>query len=343
MKYTKAVNKKLIEYIKLVRLPGWGGYCVTAVFGAITVGVLNPFLLVLLYAIGAFVTLYGFVLNDYVDVATDNLSDELTERPLVKGSIPRKNALYISIGSIILAYIVLIVSMVLDIFIQNINTLFVFTLAVIFAAIYNIYGKKFPGSDVFVAGATALYCVFGALAVSPKITGLTWIVTGVTFFQVMFLNAIIGGLKDADHDYKLGVKNIALTIGVKVTEKTLFIPTSFKILAYLFRTSSAVLMFIPIVYFTDFTYHIWQPIIMSLMFIGVYYGTYKMLQLQTFERNQLRKLISLQAFLRYSIVPVMLFYVSGYIIGIILIFFPFIWYAIFNRLLYGKSVQPDTL
>ena len=337
------MSRKIVEYVKLVRLPGWGGYCITAVFGAITVGVLDPLLLTLLFIIGGFVTLYGFVLNDYVDVATDNLSDDLIERPLVKGSIPPSHALYISVLSIIIVYLIIFIAMYFSIFVQSIQTIAVFTIAVIFAAIYNIYGKKFPGSDVFVAGATAVYCIFGAMAVSPIIKPLTWIVTIVTFFQVMYLNAIIGGLKDADHDYKLGVRNIALTLGVKITENKLFIPATFKILALFFRTSSLIFMFIPIIFYRDFPYEIWQPIIMALMFLGVFIATIKMVRMKKFIRNDLRKLISIQAFLRYSIVPVMLLSFTGYYIGIFLIFFPFLWYAIFNRILYGSASKPKTL
>ena len=337
------MSGKLIEYIKLIRLPGWGAYCITAVFGALTVGNFNPWVLSLLFIIGGFVTLYGFVLNDYIDVATDNLSEELTQRPLVKGSIPRSHALYIAIGGVVCSYLLIIVGMLFGFFVKSFSTILVFTFAVILAAIYNIYGKKFAGSDVFVAGATAVYCVFGAMAVSTSIPLLTWVVTIVTFFQVMYLNAIIGGLKDADHDYKLGVKNIALSFGVKVTEKDLFIPSSFKLLAFTFRTGSLIVMFIPIFFIDDFPYQIWQPIIMVLMFLGVFIASFKMLQLKQFNRGDLRKLISIQAFLRYSIVPVMLLSFIGYPIGIFLIFFPVLWFGIFNRLLYGSSSKPETL
>ena len=337
------MSSRLVEYIKLIRLPGWGAYCITAVFGAITVGVLDPFLLALLFAVGGCVTLYGFVLNDYVDVATDNLSEDLISRPLVKGSIPRSHALYIAIGGVIGSYLLILLGMIMGWFIQNMVTILVFTLAVILAAIYNIYGKKFPGADVFVAGATAVYCVFGAMAVSPTITLLTWVVTLVTFFQVMYMNVIIGGLKDADHDYKLGVKNIALTLGVTVTKNSLYIPFSFKAMGLLFRSCSLAIMYIPIFLLDDFMYQLWQPIIMGLMFLGVFAATIKMLNLRQFNRDKLRKLISIQVFLRYSIVPVMLLSMMGYAIGVFLIFFPVLWFAVFNRLLYGSSSKPETL
>ena len=332
-----------MEYIKLVRLPGWGGYCITAVFGAITVGVLDHLTLALLFIIGGFVTLYGFVLNDYIDVETDIISKELSQRPLVKGSIPRLHALLISLGGVIGAYILIFLGMIQGLFLQDGLILLVFSIAVVLAAIYNIYGKKFPGSDVFVAGASTLYFIFGALAVSPTLTLLTWVVAIVTFFQVMYLNTIMGGLKDADHDYKRGVKNIALILGVKVTKDRLFIPLSFIILAFFFRASSLIVMFTPFFLIEGFPYEIWQPFVMAGMFLGVLLATFKMMRLSTFERNELRKLISIQAFLRYSIVPVMLLMVTGYSIAAFLIFFPFLWYAIFNKILYGSSTIPETL
>jgi len=249
----------------------------------------------------------------------------------------------ISLGGVIGAYALILLAMIQGLFLQNGLILVVFTIAVFLAAIYNVYGKKIPGSDVFVAGATAVYFVFGALAVSPTLTPLTWVVTIVTFFQVMYLNAIIGGLKDADHDYKRRVKNIALTFGVKVTKDRLFIPFSFILLAFFFRFSSLIVMFTPFFLIEGFPFEIWQPIIMAGMFLGVLLTTSKMLRLKTFHRNELRKLISIQAFLRYSIVPVMLLMVTGYALGSFLIFFPFLWYAFFNKILYGSSTKPKTL
>ena len=51
------------------------------------------------------------------------------------------------------------------------------------------------------------------------------------------MNSIVGGLKDADHDYKTGTKNIALKTGVKVNKnKDIFMPFSFKIFGFLQST-----------------------------------------------------------------------------------------------------------
>lgn len=336
------MRKIIIEYFKLVRIPGWGAYCIPAVFGALTTDIFNINQIIILFIIGIFATIFGFVLNDYVDVSTDKLSSDLLERPLVKGAISTQNALFISIFAAVIHYIVVIVAMITNIFFISYYAIIVLTLAAILTIIYNFRGKHIVGSDVFVAIGTALYCLFGALVVSEEIGGLTWIVVIVTFIQVFYLNSVVGGLKDADHDYKLGGKNLAIFLGVEAKEK-LYIPISFKILALSIRSFSVFFIFIPFFYFPDFSFFIWQPIIIMVMFIGVFIATIKMIMMKIFDRDYLRKLISIQAFLRYSIVPVMLIHHIGIPLGLFLIIFPFSWYALFNRFLYGKSIQPKTL
>ena len=336
------MKEKLVEYIKLVRLPGWGAYSIPAVFGALTTDSWNLEEIIILFFIGMLAAIFGFVLNDYADIKVDKMTPDLSARPLVKGTIKPIYALYLAISAAILHYIIVFIAMILGIFQTNIIAIIILTTAAFFSIIYNLYGKKIVGSDNFVAAATALYCLFGAFVVTNILTGLTWIVVIVTFIQVLYLNAIIGGIKDVDHDYKVGGKTFALWIGVRAN-KQLTIPISFKISALILRSLSAFFLFLPFFIFKDFNYEIWQPIIMILMFIGIYAATLKMLHIKIFDRQYLRKLISIQAFLRYSVVPVMLSKEIGYSIGLFLIIFPFIWFAIFNRLLYGKAVQPDTL
>lgn len=330
------------EYLKLVRLPGWGAYSITALFGALSVGVFDPLKLFLLMVIGIFATLFGFVLNDYIDVETDKLSKEISDRPLVKGTITRNHALYITIFAFFMAFLVTILAMNQNIFLFRYEPLVLLLIAAFLSTLYNVYGKKITGSDIFPTIATTLFCVFGAVVVSKNFTNLLWIITIVTFIQVFYLHAIINGFKDADHDSKTGSKNIAFKLGLRVNKK-LYVPFTFKFLGISLRTGSLIFMFMPIIYFDFFPYYLWQPAFMVLMFVVLFYLTIKMLNLKEFNRDKIRKLISLQAFLRYSIVPIMLFKFIGYQIAIFLIFFPFLWFIGLNWLIYKKTVQPKTL
>jgi len=91
----------VFDYARLLRLPGLGGLSIATVFGAISVGVYDIKTLSILFLIGAFSAVYGFVLNDYADVEVDKLSRDLSNRPLVKGTISKKTALLICVICVI--------------------------------------------------------------------------------------------------------------------------------------------------------------------------------------------------------------------------------------------------
>ena len=52
---------RVSAYIKLLRLPGLGGLAIPPVFGAISVGVSDPSSLAILFSIGCFAAIFGFV------------------------------------------------------------------------------------------------------------------------------------------------------------------------------------------------------------------------------------------------------------------------------------------
>ena len=59
---------KISAYAKLLRIPGLGALAIPPVIAAITVGVYDFYDLLILFVIGAFAAIYGFILNDYADV-----------------------------------------------------------------------------------------------------------------------------------------------------------------------------------------------------------------------------------------------------------------------------------
>lgn len=333
---------KIVEYAKLLRLPGLGGLSVTALYGGLSVGIFD-YRLFLLFLMGMLSAIYGFVLNDYADVELDKLSKELAGKPLVKGTISKKVAVAISIFSLVGAYLIaFMIFFGSKISGFRMMTVVVLTFAIILATIYNLYGKKMVGSDILVGGAIFLFCLFGAMAFADP-TGLTWIICFLTFNQIFFMNAVEGGLKDADHDYLKGVKNIALSVGVEVKKNgEVKVPMSFKALGIAVRSCSAVLIFIPFLFFDlPFWYSwYWHIGMIALFLFLIFYLLFKMLRIQYFDRTKLRKMIVAQAFLRYSIVPIMLMGFIGWKLSLFLIFLPLIWYIVFTPLLGVKLFQP---
>ena len=330
---------KIIAYAKLLRIPGLGGLAIPPVIGAITVGVLDFYNLLILFVIGSFAVIYGFILNDYADVELDKLVKELRRKPLVSGAVSRKNAIAICVFCMLFSFLFIFILWRGETFdnYKFVALLCIFTAGVL-GSIYNLYGKKIVGSDFLVAISMAFVFLFGAFSFGVP-TVLTWVIFLLTFNQTLHMNAVEGGIKDADHDYIMGVKNIALSSGVKVDGDSVFIPIPFKAFGMGIRLFSAALLFVPFVFY-GYDYHIWQIIILALAILGVLYFSVKLLSIKTFERNTIRKYIALQSFLRYSLVPIMLISFIGIVYSVVLIIFPIVWYLIFAPLLGEKLFRP---
>jgi hypothetical protein len=153
------------------------------------------------------------------------------------------------------------------------------------------------------------------------------------------MNSVEGGIKDADHDYKMGVKNIALSSGVKVDGKTLFIPNNFKAFGFGIRLFSVVLLFLPFLFF-EYPYYLWQIILLAVLTFILIALSVKFLTMKIFDRSKIRKSIGVQSFLRYSLVPIMLIPIIGTLPSVIIIIFPIVWYIIFTPLLGEELFKP---
>lgn len=295
-----------------------------------------------LFLLGLFAQIYGFVLNDLGDIELDKTSKDLSERPLVKGTVSKKTAVFIVLISLVLGFGIAYG------FFRNLSALFVLLILTVMGSIYDLFGKKFVGSDLLVAGATGLLCLFGAMVVSEsdfnfhEIDYLTWIVVTTAFIQMLYMNVVDGGIKDADHDYKAKIKTIAVELGIRANT-TLTIPTGFKIFALCLRSCSILMIFTPFL-IRDQRVSMNQIAILGLMVVVIYFYMFKMLNMTRFNRDRITDCIRIQEILRYSLVPVMLGNYIGWFWCILLILIPFIWFAVSTFLLFGKPLsRPTTL
>jgi len=331
---------KIADYLVLLRFPGLGGLAIPPVIAAMTVGTFDLVTLSLLFLLGAYSSIFGFVLNDYVDIEVDKQSKELKDRPLVSGSISQQAALWICFSMIMLTFITFFILFYGEIITSlRFISVIVILIAWILGSIYDVYGKKIFASDILVALSVAFIFLIGAFALNKEPTLFTWIIFVLTFNNLFHMNAIEGGIKDADHDVLMNVNNIALRSGVSVNHDRLFIPLSFKILSMSVRLSSIILLFVPFVFF-DKPFYSWQLLILGIASAGVLFFSLKLLTLKQFDRSKIRKYISIQSFLRYSLVPLMLLSLIDVIPTIILIFLPILWYLVFTPLTGVKLLQP---
>ena len=331
--------KRIAAYAKLLRLPGIGGLGTTTLIGALTVGVYDIFDLFIVFLVGSLSAVFGFLLNDYADVELDNLVDDLKKKPLVSGDVSKKSALLIGIFLIlIIFFLISILYYEKPIDTNKFIAINCIILAGFLGTIYNLYGKRIIGSDFLVAISMSFVFLFGALSFGQP-TIITWIIFILTFNQTLHMNAVEGGIKDADHDYKMGVTNIALSSGVKVDKTTLFIPNSFKTFGFGIRLFSVVLLFLPFVFF-GYSYYLWQIILLAVLTFILIVLSVKFLTMKIFDRSKIRRSIGIQSFLRYSLVPIMLIPIIGTFPSVIIIIFPIVWYIIFTPLLGEEMFKP---
>ncbi len=336
---------KIREYLKLARSFNAVLTGISPVMGAVSMQNYNIFLLFLLFIIGFLGHTYGFVLNDIIDYKIDKTSKEISDRPLVSGTITIKKAWAFALLSMIISFFLA------GAIAFNLNTYFpiaVLGLSALFITIYDLISKKLPGMDIFVAIGIFFLILYGSMINNGNIgniTNLAWIVCLLGSIQVLFMQFIAGGIKDIENDYKMGANTLAVKLGVRVINGKLKISNSFKALAYGLQIIDIGVVFLPffVVWnindLTTFQYFQWSVIIMIT--IIMFAISYKLLSMKKFVRGKARKYIGSHYMINFMIVPIMLMKLNPWA-GVIMIF-PLLGFIINNLILHGTLLQPKTM
>ncbi|KYK25380.1 hypothetical protein AYK24_04975 [Thermoplasmatales archaeon SG8-52-4] len=329
--------KKICEYLRLFRLHTGAATASAPLIGGIIMGQRQIPALVVLFIIGIFYHIFGFVLNEYVDVNVDKKSDDLKEKPLVRGSISKKQALYIVIISIICSYFFILI------FFRSIYTLSFLSLSLIFGGLYDIYGKKILGLDFVLAGGFFFLCLTGASTISIDFNNLIYLFCLLYFFQIVYNNSVEGGLKDVGHDFSAGAKTLATSMGVTVEKGTLRVTKSFVIFSYTLRFIFLGLIFIlgfqsQLLFWSD--KHILEIILILLLIIVYFVTLFSFLRSIKFDRARLKRTFSINEMASFFMVLIVLSPLIGINLTLFLIVLPAVWYLVFNVVLYGKLIEP---
>jgi 4-hydroxybenzoate polyprenyltransferase len=333
------------EYLKLARSFNAVLTGVSPVMGAIAMGQYNILTLFLLFLVGFFGHTYGFVLNDIIDYKIDKSSKEISDRPLISGTISIKKAWVFGIIAIVIA---MLISGYIAISTQSLYPIIILGISAFFITVYDLISKKLPGMDIFVALGVFFLILYGASTVTGNLTGITtlaWFVCILGGIQVLFMQFIAGGMKDIENDYKMGAETVAVKMGVRVTDGLLKVSTSYKILAYGIQLVDLTVVFLPffiiwnISNLTSLQYVQWSVII--LIGIIMFYLSYKLLSMKTFQRKKARMLIGSHYMINFMIVPIMLMSLNPWT-GILIIF-PGLGFILNNLILHGTLLQPKTM
>lgn len=193
-------------YLRLIRLPLVGPALITGVYGALSA---NPLVSPIEISKICLVLLCGhilaFTLNDYMDMDVDRFEPDAEDRPLLSGRIRPETALAISIAAALLAII-----LSLAFFPRIEPTVYILT-GLASAIIYNVKGKRIPWLGDYIVALTVFFGVlYGGVAASGHLTSFTVLAALILTPDFLFMNAIIGSLKDIQSDKAAGIPSVAI-------------------------------------------------------------------------------------------------------------------------------------
>lgn len=330
-------KNKAIEYLRLFRLQTAAVTASTCLIGGLVMNQRDLFLLFVLFLVGLLYHIFGFVLNEYVDINVDNKSKDLKDKPLVSGSISKVNALFVVGFSSILACVLLVV------FFQSIFSILFFAIALLLGGIYDVYGKTLFASDFVLAGGFFFLFLAGAATVSTIFPILVYICGILYFLQIVFNNAVEGGLKDIDHDALGGGRTLAIRLGVKEHLGKLSVSNSFLTFAFSLRVVFVIfLIFLglqlePIFWSQKYLVGIFLAVLFLLV---SFVSMFKFLQNTAFDRGRLKRLFSFHEISSYSAFLIILYPLLGLNFSVFLILLPFFWFLLLNLALYGTLLEP---
>lgn len=333
------------EYLKLARSFNAVLTGMSPVMGAIALHQYDIVLLLLLFLVGFFGHTFGFVFNDIIDYNIDKSSKEISDRPLVSGTISVRKAWIFSFIAMGIAFLLAIYIAVST---SRMYSLIVLVVSAFFIILYDLVSKKFPLTDFFVAFGIFFLVVYGASTTVNSIsefTPLVWIVCTLAAIQVLFMQIVAGGMKDIENDYRHGARTMAIQMGVRVVEGKLFVSLSYKALSYSIQLIDLAVVFLP--FFMGWTspinplYQYIQWIALLLVGIVMLVLSHQLLTMERFERRKARMLIGSHYMINFTLVPIMLMGLNPW--AGILMFFPALGFVLSNLALHGTLLQPKTM
>jgi len=334
------------EYLKLSRSFNAVLTGISPVMGAIAMGEYHILTLFILFIIGFLGHTFGFVFNDIIDYKIDKTSKEISDRPLISGTIKLKNAWIFAFASMISAFLI---AAILAYYSMNLYPLIILGVSAFFIILYDLISKKLPFMDIFVSIGVFFFILYGASTVVnniSEITNIAWIVCLLGSIQVLYMQIIVGGMKDIENDYIKGAKTAAVRMGVRVIENKLRVSIIFKTIAYFIQIINILLIYIP--YFmiplfinqnTNLKYFQWIIIaIIAFMMLSL---SYKLLFMKQFERKKARRYIGSHYIINFALVPILLMTLNPW--AGLLVFFPALGFILSNIILHGTILQPKTM
>jgi len=333
------------EYLKLARSFNMTLTGLAPVMGALAMGQHNLLTLFILFVVGCLGHAYGFTHNDIIDYHHDIHVAEIAGRPIVKGTVSKKQAWMFALLCLSLAFLL---AAYLSISTHQYLSLVVFCIPVLCVTIYNYIGKLLPYTDVILGIGMFFLILWGALIQTnglQQINLIGWVLCFLGAIQVLYMNLVAGGLKDIEHDTQKKAHTTAVRLGVRAVNKELFIPLRFILIAFVVQFLNILAAYLPFVldrfFRTSSLLMFLQIGLLSFASLGMLFFVYKLLKLKQFERAIIRRLIGIQYYINFCLAPILLLRITSW--AVVLVFIPILGFIVSNLILHEKFMEPEVM
>lgn len=156
--------------------------------------------------------LFGYVLNDVIDLPVDRVNARRPEFPLVKGTISPRAALIFAVLNAVLAILLAV----------QLGgpgwSLALLALGLGLTVAYDVWGKRIRlpfVADVIQSCAWSALALWAVAAVNAAINVRAGIMVCVIFTFALLANGVHGALRDVSDDLRCGVSSTAIMLGAR--------------------------------------------------------------------------------------------------------------------------------
>ena len=331
----------LIDVLRFYRIHTGAATAALPTLAVLTTGT-DPLSAFIVFLIALFHHAWGFSLNEIGDLEVDRMSDSLSHKPLVSGSLSKGNAWVLSIIPLVSSSLLLLLLIVYN-GVDLLIPVILFSGSTLSGIIYDMKGKEFP-SDIFVSIWILLLVLSTSSAVVDGFkVGIGVIaVASLSSLQLLFNNSVEGGIKDLKSDRMTGAKTMAITLGCRAVDGGSNLTSSFIAWGYTLRSTFVLCASVfSLLLVQSAGWGVWWNLLIIVLsvLIFVHSGRFMIRNLKI-PRKELIGIFSRQEISSFLVICLVVLPVVGILETTIIFLTAGIWFTLMNRIMYGTSMRP---
>jgi len=330
----------LIDVLRLTRVHSGAATAAVPALAAIIAGG-NALQVALVIAASLAHHAWGFSFNEINDIEVDRRSGLHGDKPLVSGNISLLAAWTVSAISLVISFTAMAIAPLIG-SVTPLVSIGALCISTGFGSLYDVFGKRFPLSDIFVALWYGFRIYAGGAAVSgdismPLVIGAAVVGGG----HILFNNMIEGGMKDIEGDRACGVRSFANITGNRYLYGQMRLTAPFLATAIFLRGSFAAMLCVLAYLVSSEHGQQWHVLAACVLSIALFAHSLTFLKPRSrIDRGSLLRTFSIHEIASFALSVFVIFPAVGIVAASAAVLLPIAWFAALNRMMFGTGMTP---